>query len=172
MKLDSRSEIFQNLNGAAGEVELIEDVNETYLSNSHFKTKPLIIHGNGPSKIHLNSIGNYIAKSWDKTNGCLACLQNSIKLDEQDSSSFPAVLIAVFITREVPFMDHFFEDLKKIQYPKSKISIIIFNSMPYHDPHVNSFVESVDDEMYHGIQVYDRNDGSTIKEWTLRKQGL
>lgn len=172
MKLDSRSEIFQNLNGAAGEVELIEDESETYLSNSHFKTRPLIIHGNGPSKIHLNSIGNYVAKSWDKTNGCLSCLQNTIVLDGRDSSEFPTVLIAIFITREVPFMDHFFLDLKKLQYPKSKISIIIFNSMPYHDSHVNNFVESIDDEMYHDIQVYDRNDGTSVDEWTLRKQGL
>lgn len=172
MKLDSRSEIFQNLNGAAGEVELIEDLNETYLSNSHFKTRPLIIHGNGPSKIHLNSIGNYVAKSWDKTNGCTSCLHNTIKLDGLYSSSFPSVLIAVYITREVPFMDHFFQDLKKLQYPKSKISIMIFNAIPYHDTHVNSFVEGVDDEMYHDIQVYDRNDGKEIQEWTLRKQGL
>lgn len=172
MKLDSRSEIFQNLNGAAGEVELIEDEAESLLSNSHFKTIPLIIHGNGPSKIQLNSLGNYIAKSWDKTHGCTSCLENKIMLDFQDTTTFPTVLIAVFIIREVPFMDHFFEDLKKLNYPKSKISIVIFNSMPYHDLHVNNFVESIDDEMYRSIQVYDKSDADTVKEWSMRKQGL
>lgn len=172
IKLDSRSEIFQNLNGAAGEVELIEDSSESYLSSSHFNTRPLIIHGNGPSKIHLNSLGNYIANSWDKTNGCTSCKKYQITLDFHETSTFPNILIAVFITREVPFMDHFFEDLKKIQYPKSKISIIIFNSVPYHDSHVNNFVESIDDEVFHDIQVYDRNDGAKVEEWSIRNQGL
>lgn len=164
--------MFQNLNGAGGEVELIEGLTESYLNNEHFKTRPLIIHGNGPSKIHLNSLGNYIAKSWDRTSGCTACQENRIELDYRDTSTFPTVLIAIYITREVPFMDHFFQDLKKLRYPKSKISIMIFNSVSYHDSHVNNFVESIDDEMYHDIQVKDRNDENPAKEWALRKQGL
>ncbi|KAM7311418.1 hypothetical protein ISCGN_008325, partial [Ixodes scapularis] len=50
IKLDHRAEIFQNLNGAVGDVELLGLDSEPYLHNSAFGTVPLVIHGNGPSK--------------------------------------------------------------------------------------------------------------------------
>jgi hypothetical protein len=51
MKLDKRSEIFQNLNGALEDVVISVNDYEIYLFNNVTKTKPAVIHGNGPSKV-------------------------------------------------------------------------------------------------------------------------
>ena len=57
MKLDTRSEIFQNLNGAIDEIIKIEDENKNLVVfNNLTKTYPAFIHGNGPSKVSLNRV--------------------------------------------------------------------------------------------------------------------
>jgi hypothetical protein len=38
---------------------------DPYLENSVHNTVPLVVHGNGPSKRILNSLGNYLAKAWN-----------------------------------------------------------------------------------------------------------
>ena len=53
MRLDTRSHIFQNLNGAEDEVELEYSDNETQAHNSMYNTRPAILHGNGPSKVRI-----------------------------------------------------------------------------------------------------------------------
>uniref|UniRef100_A0A915PPI7 Fe2OG dioxygenase domain-containing protein n=1 Tax=Setaria digitata TaxID=48799 RepID=A0A915PPI7_9BILA len=63
MTLDSMSILFQNLNGASDDVKLEADAerNEAYfVYNFVYNTSPSVIHGNGPSKLFLNHIGNYI----------------------------------------------------------------------------------------------------------------
>lgn len=79
MKLDSRSEIFQTLNGIpAGEVEIRfhEVTGDAFMVNTVTRTRPLVIHGNGGSKMHLNSLSNYLARSWNSLTGCLSCLEH------------------------------------------------------------------------------------------------
>ncbi|KAL1116366.1 hypothetical protein AAG570_004841 [Ranatra chinensis] len=61
VRLDTRANIFQNLNGAEGDVKVISDEDEeSYVFNTVHASRPSVIHGNGPSKILLNSIGNYV----------------------------------------------------------------------------------------------------------------
>jgi hypothetical protein len=38
---------------------------EPYLENTLHRTVPAILHGNGPAKTVLNSLGNYLAKAWN-----------------------------------------------------------------------------------------------------------
>ncbi len=38
---------------------------EPYIENTLFVTVPLVVHGNGPAKKVLNSLGNYLAKAWN-----------------------------------------------------------------------------------------------------------
>ena len=63
------------------EVELLLDEEEPYVSNTVHNTRPLVIHGNGPSKTALNSLGNYIARSWSTSKGCLSCDENTYSLE-------------------------------------------------------------------------------------------
>lgn len=53
MKLDTRSHIFQNLNGAEDEVELEFRDNETRVFNTVYNTQAAVYHGNGNSKVYV-----------------------------------------------------------------------------------------------------------------------
>lgn len=53
IKLDRKAHIFQNLNGAVGDVEIRFSEDDAYVQNTAFQTKPLVIHGNGPSKVGI-----------------------------------------------------------------------------------------------------------------------
>ena len=56
-KLDHKSKIFQNLNGATTEVELSFQQVYPKLLNTMYDTEPIVLHGNGPSKRILNTLG-------------------------------------------------------------------------------------------------------------------
>jgi hypothetical protein len=73
--LDSLSRIFQNLNGMKShlKVEANEDDGSLLVFNSLYNTHPVVIHGNGPSKINLNAYGNYIAERFNLKKGCSGC---------------------------------------------------------------------------------------------------
>merc|ERR1712176_975576 len=74
--LDSRAELFMNLNGALEEVNIEyaqSKTGENRVKNVKYGTYPLVIHGNGPSKLALNRISNYIPLGWRPDYGCPAC---------------------------------------------------------------------------------------------------
>lgn len=60
IKLDHVSDIFQNLNGATEDVDLNfgNKYSNSYVTfrNLAYNTEPLIVHGNGPSKVNPNTI--------------------------------------------------------------------------------------------------------------------
>lgn len=58
------------------------DEDDTVIVNTVYQSSPVVIHGNGPSKILLNSLGNYLAKSWVYGHDCLACKENTKDLKE------------------------------------------------------------------------------------------
>lgn len=54
-------------------------VNKSYeLENIRFNTHPVVVHGNGLSKLTLNSYTNYIPNKWSHENGCISCYDNTI----------------------------------------------------------------------------------------------
>jgi hypothetical protein len=74
------------------DVELMFGGQEAYLQNTVYNTVPLVVHGNGPSKLVLNTFGNYLAKSWNPEDGCLSCWDDSIFLEDRDVSVMLAIL--------------------------------------------------------------------------------
>lgn len=55
--MDTRSEIFQNLNGASHELILFsQDNGDISLYNNFTQSVPSVIHGNGASKVFLVQI--------------------------------------------------------------------------------------------------------------------
>ncbi|VDK56618.1 unnamed protein product [Cylicostephanus goldi] len=70
--LDSASRIFQNLNGVTDDVEIQfdEDTGEALVA---FNTHPALLHGNGPSKNHLNYLANYVPGRYSAVTGCTFC---------------------------------------------------------------------------------------------------
>ncbi len=81
MQLDHRSELFQNLNGALSDIEVRFKGKESYVQNTVYNTVPVVIHANGPSKLFLNTLGNYIPKGWNPEDGCLNCWEDMTELD-------------------------------------------------------------------------------------------
>nr|XP_054103823.1 multifunctional procollagen lysine hydroxylase and glycosyltransferase LH3 isoform X1 [Callithrix jacchus] len=51
LNLDHKSRIFQNLNGALDEVVLKFDRNRVRIRNVAYDTLPVVVHGNGPTKV-------------------------------------------------------------------------------------------------------------------------
>ena len=47
-----------------------------YLENTVYGTRPLLLHGNGPSKLALNSLSNYLVGAWNSEQGCLSCWED------------------------------------------------------------------------------------------------
>ncbi|XP_022905194.2 procollagen-lysine,2-oxoglutarate 5-dioxygenase isoform X2 [Onthophagus taurus] len=141
MKLDHESEMFQNLNGAMSEVEIRNDKeNKMTLRNVVSHTNPLIVHGNGYSKIKLNQLGNYLSNSWDAEEGCQYCKSGQIDLDLNKIEELPIVLLSVFIEFPTPFLEEQLAKIARIEYPKSKIHLFIHNKEKYHKDHVEAFL--------------------------------
>ncbi|XP_023288788.1 procollagen-lysine,2-oxoglutarate 5-dioxygenase 3 [Orussus abietinus] len=146
IKLDHRSDIFQNLYGAVADIELRFKGNEGYIQNTAYNTVPLVIHGNGPSKVVLNSLGNYLARAWSPEDGCLNCWDDTIELQKDKTETYPVIMIAIFIEKPTPFMEEFFHGIYKQAYPKSKLHLFMRNNVPYHEEIVEEFIENYGNE--------------------------
>ncbi|KAL0119879.1 hypothetical protein PUN28_007957 [Cardiocondyla obscurior] len=169
IKLDHKSEIFQNLFGAVADVELRFKGQEAYLQNIVYNTIPLILHGNGVSKLVLNSLGNYLAHAWTSDEGCLACWDQTIELDKTKPETYPIILIAVFIEHPTPFLEEFFEAIYRQLYPKSKLHLFVHNNVPYHEDIVNDFFEKIDQKYLSAKQILP-SDG--VNEIDARKLAM
>uniref|UniRef100_A0A674BH06 procollagen-lysine 5-dioxygenase n=1 Tax=Salmo trutta TaxID=8032 RepID=A0A674BH06_SALTR len=82
MTLDHRSRIFQNLNGAIEEVVLKFEKARVRARNVAYDTLPVIIHGNGPTKLQLNYLGNYVPTAWTHETGCGICDDDLVYLND------------------------------------------------------------------------------------------
>ncbi|XP_071656229.1 multifunctional procollagen lysine hydroxylase and glycosyltransferase LH3 isoform X2 [Patagioenas fasciata] len=73
LALDHHSRIFQNLNGALDEVVLKFQPGGVRVRNVVTDSLPMVIHGNGPTKLQLNYLGNYVPSGWSYEGGCGDC---------------------------------------------------------------------------------------------------
>ncbi|GFS82794.1 procollagen-lysine,2-oxoglutarate 5-dioxygenase 2 [Trichonephila clavipes] len=169
IKLDHKAEIFQNLNGAVGDVELRFTETDSYLYNTAYATNPLVVHGNGASKIALNSLGNYLAKSWIPKKNCLSCSEDTITLESFKVKQKPHVILAVFVERPTPFLTEFFERILLLDYPKERMDIFVHCGADYHKDDVDKFL-SGHKHKYNSVTYLKQENG--YKEWHARNLGL
>ncbi|XP_043475524.1 procollagen-lysine,2-oxoglutarate 5-dioxygenase isoform X1 [Leptopilina heterotoma] len=140
IKLDHKAEIFQNLYAALGDVELMFKGNEAYVQNKEYNTVPMILHGNGLSKIALNYLGNYLANAWSPEKGCIDCWVDTINLEKAKTKAFPVIQIAAFIVKPMPFLEEFLIKIHQQSYPREKLHLFIYNNVPYHKELVEKFI--------------------------------
>lgn len=135
IKLDHKSEIFQNLNGASADVKLVynEASGEYFLKNIVTETTPNLIHGNGPSKVLVNNFGSYLAGAF-KHNECQFCAEQKIDIDLDRVDQLPTVTLGLFIVKPTPFLEEFFESIRSLDYSTEKISIFIYNNVSAGEP--------------------------------------
>ncbi|KAM8952712.1 procollagen-lysine,2-oxoglutarate 5-dioxygenase 2 [Pelodytes ibericus] len=138
--LDHKSRIFQNLNGAVDEVALDFEHGKARARNTQYETLPVLLHGNGPTKIQLNYFGNYIPNFWTPETGCGTCNIDTIDLSAM--IDFPKVTIGIFVEQPTPFLPEFFNKLLALEYPKENLFLFIHNSEVYHEKHIHKFWET------------------------------
>uniref|UniRef100_A0A8C1NL71 procollagen-lysine 5-dioxygenase n=1 Tax=Cyprinus carpio TaxID=7962 RepID=A0A8C1NL71_CYPCA len=125
--LDHKSHIFQNLNGAIEEVVLKFEKSRVRVRNVAYDTLPVVIHGNGPTKLQLNYLGNYVPTAWTYEHGCGICDDDLLDLSAR--SEMPLVHVAVFIEQPTPFLEEFLERLATLNYPHTRIRLFIHNNV-------------------------------------------
>uniref|UniRef100_A0A8C7ATW8 Procollagen-lysine,2-oxoglutarate 5-dioxygenase 1 n=1 Tax=Neovison vison TaxID=452646 RepID=A0A8C7ATW8_NEOVI len=128
--LDHRCRIFQNLDGALDEVVLKFEMGHVRARNLAYDTLPVLIHGNGPTKLQLNYLGNYIPRFWTFETGCAVCDENLRSLRGIGDEALPTVLVGVFIEQPTPFLSLFFQRLLRLHYPRKQMRLFIHNHRP------------------------------------------
>ncbi|XP_042217899.1 procollagen-lysine,2-oxoglutarate 5-dioxygenase 2-like [Homarus americanus] len=195
MKLDTQANIFQNLNGQLGcgngsrhagtseqhcmhdkaqlpgtfkpgDVSLKFEDDDVKIINTVYQSTPVVIHGNGPSKIQLNSLGNYLAKSWTQASGCLACQEDLIDMKNLSVDDYPHVLIAVFVENPVPFLEEMLAKVTSLNYPKHRIDLLVHNQAELHEELVKAWVAQLKSSGYRSIKFISVEDN--MKEWHAR----
>lgn len=111
---------------AAAEVTLkFDDNGRASLINTAHGTQPAVFHGNGPSKMYLNTYGNYIADAF--VNGdCVACAEQRIELLDTE---LPTVTVALFVVQASPFFADFLKLFKDLDYPNNKQHVIVYSAV-------------------------------------------
>ncbi|XP_046726464.1 procollagen-lysine,2-oxoglutarate 5-dioxygenase 1 isoform X2 [Silurus meridionalis] len=156
--LDSKCRLFQNLDGALDEVVLKFENGRVRARNVLYDTLPVIVHGNGPTKLQINYLGNYIPKVWTFETGCSVCNEDLRPLSGLKESEYPGVVIGIFIEQPTPFLTVFFERLFHLKYPKNRLKLFIYNQEPHHDKHVHAFLQNHEAE-YQAVKMIGPDEG-------------
>ncbi|XP_028266403.1 procollagen-lysine,2-oxoglutarate 5-dioxygenase 1 [Parambassis ranga] len=151
--LDNTCRLFQNLHGSLDEVVLKFEDSRVRARNVLYDTLPIIIHGNGPTKLQINYLGNYIPNAWTFETGCTVCHEGLHSLTALKDSEYPLVVIGVFIQQPTPFVTVFFERLLKLQYPKNRLKLFIYNQEAHHERQVSSFLQD-HGSFYRDVKVF------------------
>ncbi|XP_006016301.1 procollagen-lysine,2-oxoglutarate 5-dioxygenase 1, partial [Alligator sinensis] len=157
VSLDRRSRIFQNLNGALDEVVLKFENSRVRARNLLYDTLPVVIHGNGPTKLQLNYLGNYIPRIWTFETGCTVCDEDGRSLAGYKDEELPFILIGIFIEQPTPFFSQFLKRLQTLHYPKKQTQLFIHNHEEHHRSQVDTFVKEHGKE-YRAIRVIGPDD--------------
>ncbi|XP_059379747.1 procollagen-lysine,2-oxoglutarate 5-dioxygenase 1-like [Carassius carassius] len=150
--LDNKCRLFQNLHGAFDEVMLKFEDGRVRARNVLYDTLPVIVHGNGPTKLQINYLGNYIPNLWTFETGCTICSEDLRPLSGLQESEYPLVVVGIFIQQPTPFVTVFFERLLNLKYPKNRLRLFIYNQESHHEPNVRSFLEHHESE-YQGVKL-------------------
>lgn len=164
MKLDHRSHLFQNLNGAEEDVEVKYGESKSWIENIVYGTEPVMIHGNGASKLRLNQLGSYVPDRWTNDKGCITCDADTFSLLGSDESDYPEVLLAIFSIKPSPFFGRFLERLAELNYPQSRISIRLYVQDEYHLKAAESWLEEARGAGYKNISFISPDSSLTDTE--------
>ncbi|CAL1536445.1 unnamed protein product [Lymnaea stagnalis] len=169
IKLDTKAEIFQNLNFALGEITLKYKGSHSYLYNVKTGASPVVVHGNGPIKPEFYRLANYLADGWTVSSGCLSCKEDLLDIRALKESDYPVVMVAMFVEFATPFIREFFERVASLSYPKDKMDVYIHNAVAYHDKDVATFLENTKGK-YRSVRVISPTDNvgeAVARNWAM-----
>ncbi|XP_039269042.2 procollagen-lysine,2-oxoglutarate 5-dioxygenase 1-like [Styela clava] len=167
--LDHTSHIFHNLNFAKDEIDLEVQDKMMVIKNTKYDTIPPVIHGNGPSKFHLNYLANYAPDGWHPDHGCQNCEDDQIIFEFEDEDSTPHVMMGIFVIEGTPFLSKFFERIANISYAKSRISLFIHITDKVEERTVSQFLMKYRSS-YNNVHTISYHDN--IDDWTVRNSAV
>nr|XP_019944944.1 PREDICTED: procollagen-lysine,2-oxoglutarate 5-dioxygenase 1 [Paralichthys olivaceus] len=156
--LDNKCRLFQNLHGALDEVVLKFEDGQVRARNVLYDTLPVIIHGNGQTKLQVNYLGNYIPNTWTFETGCTVCHEDLRPLTALKESEYPLVVIGIFIQQPTPFVTVFFERLLKLQYPKNRLKLFIHSQVAHHARQISAFLQD-HGSLYEDVKFFGPEEG-------------
>ncbi|CAD5216890.1 unnamed protein product [Bursaphelenchus xylophilus] len=162
--LDSLARIFLNLNGQRANVKMeMGKDGKPEVYNHVYNTHPIFIHGNGPSKVLLNQYANYIGGKQNLLDGCVDCPPL-----KPIPNPLPTVTLALFIAKPIPYIEEFLEKIGKLDYPKEKIDLFVYNNQNYNYDDVSEFLAKHGDE-YKSKEIFNLDD---LEERAARNQAI
>ncbi|XP_066943980.1 procollagen-lysine,2-oxoglutarate 5-dioxygenase 1 isoform X2 [Macrobrachium rosenbergii] len=169
LNVDHLSNLFQNLNGATGDVELRFAGKDAYLQNTLYNTVPIVIRGNSHSNLILHTLGGYLGRAWNPEEGCKSCWDDMITVDLKEEESVPKVTLAVFVEKPTPFIEEFFHKINALIYPRSKVNLYVHNSVEFHNKMVSGWIDTVKPE-YASVKYVSKDEN--VKEWHARNSAI
>ncbi|XP_066463567.1 procollagen-lysine,2-oxoglutarate 5-dioxygenase 1 [Eleutherodactylus coqui] len=162
--LDHRCRLFQNFQGSEGDVVLKFENGRVRARNLVYDTLPVLVNGNGPSKLYMNYLGNYIPRVWTFETGCVICEEGLRSLAGfKADDSFPLVVVGIFIEQLTPFVSEFFKRLTNLQFPKKRLQLYIANHELHHQKHVEKFLQMHSSE-YNNVKYVGPEEASNFAE--------
>ncbi|XP_072217027.1 multifunctional procollagen lysine hydroxylase and glycosyltransferase LH3-like, partial [Excalfactoria chinensis] len=114
------------------ELKLHFDGGRPRVRNVLYGSSPTVLHGNGPTKLQLNWLGNYIPNGWSP-NGCGDCERGVRPMDNGTSLWLQ---LSVFVEQPTPFLELFLQRVLNLELDGTKSSIFIHNREVHHEPHI------------------------------------
>ncbi|VDD74676.1 unnamed protein product [Mesocestoides corti] len=141
--MDTSSSFFQQISKDTDNLNIRFEHDRGYLQNVQTDTVPVVAVTlkDAEAKRRLNALGNYFTRSWSPETGCQICEEEKLDLVKMDPTSYPTVMLSVFVVRPTPFLEPFFERLAALDYPKSHIHLTTYCAVPEQQMFVNEFLE-------------------------------
>uniref|UniRef100_A0A3P9D3T3 procollagen-lysine 5-dioxygenase n=1 Tax=Maylandia zebra TaxID=106582 RepID=A0A3P9D3T3_9CICH len=111
----------------ADEVLLKFGTDRVRVRNTAYDSLPVVVHGNGNTKMYLNYLANYVPNAWNYEHGCSHCDDDVVDFSQLKVVS--NVLVGVFIEQPTPFLPEFFQRLLTLDYPKDKLKLFVHNNV-------------------------------------------
>lgn len=137
IKIDHFAEVFQILAfNMSVTLDYDSDQSVYVVKNELHWTQPsVLLARDSTGHVMLNRFNDYINGARDNTT-CLTCLAHNVTYTEDE---YPTITMAVFIFYRTPFLEDYLEKIANLNYPKSKISVIMASTFKIHEKTIAEF---------------------------------
>lgn len=164
IKLDYNQSIFQTLNQAITDVEQSDSGR---FINLVYKTKPCVIHANGPSwvKKFLKEKSLYMFGEYDGSMGSINQISKTFLPTNKK------IYFGLFLQQEVQDVNQVFDHIRYLTYPKKNITLHIVYNKPSDEYKINKFVQKFGSDYQTCIVTRNDNLVESRKMVSLSAQG-
>ncbi|KAM3178665.1 hypothetical protein ACTXT7_002082 [Hymenolepis weldensis] len=150
--IDGDSVLFQPVDNDSGaHLRVRYEGDRGYIQNVRKDTVPPVLIALPEGKHKLNSLSNYLVRSWSPEFGCQICDEEKLDIVLLNKDDYPIVQMTVMLTQPTPFLDVFFERLGNLTYPKNRIDLVTYCAVDKQKRIVDEYVAKYANE-YHSTK--------------------